>query len=434
METSNKYYEQVWRFFSQTRALYGFYGSVQKIIQLLFLKSISDDASDYPVRSVDDMKVLFKYQKNISEGTIDPQLLRDTFEIVGNTFFGHESALPNAVGLYDFLINGKEKDKRDALEAIKTFNLPKEPSERWELLKNIFSLARGDIRQFSESVTPESISELARELLDISKDDIFADPCCGMSSTFFGLSACKKYYGNDINVDYFYSSMMLSIILKRDNAEFKNEDFFSKMPEPIANKVFCEPPFSMKLNERDDFGIMNHFGAKESDVLSLYLTEKMLLPRGRAVVVTVGKTLFSSTKSFTTVRTKLTESGLRGIVFLPNDLLPGTSVPINMIIIEKGYDGPIQFIDARNIPCDGGLRSKSISKPSLLKISEAFKNRADESGFSKFCGRKEILEGVDSNWNPNQHFIVEDTEKHRSVEEIDKDIQNALIELSERIK
>ena len=89
METSNKYYEQVWRFFSQTRALYGFYGSVQKIIQLLFLKSISDDASDYPVRSVDDMKVLFKYQKNISEGTVDPQLLRDTFEIVGDTFFGH---------------------------------------------------------------------------------------------------------------------------------------------------------------------------------------------------------------------------------------------------------------------------------------------------------------------------------------------------------
>ena len=419
---------QLWEFYSHVRGHIDYYGSAKKIIQLLFLRSVLDDATGYNLKSVEDMKALFKLQNEFAGMNLTETTIRDAFAVVDCAFFGSEMGLSKAAPLYQFFFGARAEDQRSIIGALQQFVLPLEPEGRWEVIKAIYQSSSRDIRRFEESNTPDTLIKLGNSLLDVKPSDFYMDAFSGLSSAFLSLpdNGYVKYEGFELNADTFATSLMLIIMLKKKNAFVYNADFFNVPEEPLYDKVFCDGPLNLRLDGRDNLEAVAKYGIRESDVLSFYRISNMLKEKGRAVITVAGKFLFSNAKPYEVVRQRFTEEGLKAIVYLPGGILATTMIPINVVLLEKGYKGPIALVDARELTVAPSRLEKILEEKTISEIVHSVEGMDRNVSYVRIVDRDELLKGEQANWNPGKLFETKDEKVHRSLPEIEADIEQTL--------
>lgn len=429
----DKIRNEFWDFHSKVRSIVPFYGLAKTIIELLFLRCLIDDVDDFKFSDVEDVKPLFKLQTELASSSLTEETLNAVFGVIDKVFFDGLSSIRKASAVYRFFFSASFKEMEALVKALMSFDMPKDPQSRWEVIKEAFNLSTHDVRQFGEAITPEMLVSVGNALLDVKQKDRYFDPFAGFSSAFLSLpeDGCGSYEGCEINYEVCAVSLMLLVMLKKPNANVYPGDFFNFPEDHDIDKVFCDGPLSMRLTNLET---IEKYETREADVATLYKIEQLLAPKGRAVMTVPGKFLYSAAKPYETVRKHFTEKGLKAIVFFPGGVLPRTMVPVNLLLIEDGYSGPISFVDARQLVKVSERDIKTIDQETIKAIAKSIDLLDGPTEWFKMVERATVAESEWCSWNPPLFFKGGSQKENRSLAEIEADIEDVAKQLIDLIE
>lgn len=272
-------------------------------------------------------------------------------------------------------------------------------SENWnELMKltkaheqKIFYLV-SLLRDLSDPMmTPESLGNLADELLEIKANDKFADFCCGA-----GIVVADVVKNHPTVEAYGFDKLVSSIAIAKiynDLSEgkitFEAKDIFELGLDEdngrCFDKIFANYPFGMRIKE---LGLGNQYleqlekripsvsKATSSDWLFNSVMVDMLSEDGKAVgIMTNGSTWNQSDSA---IRSYFIEKGLiECVIALPARLFAGTAIATSMIVFSRNNKG-VRLVDASELFVEG-RRVNELSYENISLIINATKNDSDIS-------------------------------------------------------
>lgn len=272
-------------------------------------------------------------------------------------------------------------------------------SENWnELMKltkaheqKIFYLV-SLLRDLSDPMmTPESLGNLADELLEIKANDKFADFCCGA-----GIVVADVVKNHPTVEAYGFDKLVSSIAIAKiynDLSEgkitFEAKDIFELGLDEdngrCFDKIFANYPFGMRIKE---LGLGNQYleqlekripsvsKATSSDWLFNSVMVDMLSEDGKAVgIMTNGSTWNQSDSA---IRSYFIENGLiECVIALPARLFAGTAIATSMIVFSRNNKG-VRLVDASELFVEG-RRVNELSYENISLIINATKNDSDIS-------------------------------------------------------
>ena len=272
-------------------------------------------------------------------------------------------------------------------------------SENWnELMKltkaheqKIFYLV-SLLRDLSDPMmTPESLGNLADELLEIKANDKFADFCCGA-----GIVVADVVKNHPTVEAYGFDKLVSSIAIAKiynDLSEgkitFEAKDIFELGLDEdngrCFDKIFANYPFGMRIKE---LGLGNQYleqlekripsvsKATSSDWLFNSVMVDMLSEDGKAVgIMTNGSTWNQSDSA---IRSYFIENGLiECVIALAARLFAGTAIATSMIVFSRNNKG-VRLVDASELFVEG-RRVNELSYENISLIINATKNDSDIS-------------------------------------------------------
>ena len=402
-----------------------------KLIQIIFLKSILDDVKRYQNLEVDDLKVIFEYSQKFNENKIDRSLLYNTLNIVANINGIYESSLSMSIDAYRFYFEGNNQEKINNL--LRQIELPFEYEKRKSLITDIlqYSGINGGRYSFGMISSP-TIANLASSILDVQKEDYVLNTFAGYSAFALNLPECNCIDGYDINVECNTISNMIKIMCGIYNLNINLGDFYidSESLTEKYNKIFTDGPLALKLNIDETSYLYSKFLTKDSDIINILKTIDLLKKDGTAVITSPNKIFISVTKQCISLRQYLSNTGLKAIIALPSNVLYGSGVTINLLVIQKEYTGDILLINSNNDKLyDSTKAIKNITSTGIKKIKSIYDNFEVIEGVSCIKSRKELFGDGARPIQLQQYFYVEKKKTYRSIKDIDNDIQNIMNEL-----
>lgn len=272
-------------------------------------------------------------------------------------------------------------------------------SENWnELMKltkaheqKIFYLV-SLLRDLSDPMmTPESLGNLADELLEIKANDKFADFCCGA-----GIVVADVVKNHPTVEAYGFDKLVSSIAIAKiynDLSEgkitFEAKDIFELGLDEdngrCFDKIFANYPFGMRIKE---LGLGNQYleqlekripsvsKATSSDWLFNSVMVDMLSEDGKAVgIMTNGSTWNQSDSA---IRSYFIENGLiECVIALAARLFAGTAIATSMIVFSRNNKG-VRLVDASELFVEG-RRVNELSAENISLIIKATKSNSDIS-------------------------------------------------------
>lgn len=276
-------------------------------------------------------------------------------------------------------------------------------------------------------LTPEHVTELFTNLVDLKKDDVIFDSCCGTGSFLIaamnklidlqtdskGIENVRKtqLLGNELK-SHMYILAISNMLFRGDGkSNILNYDFFS--PEfdiNFNNKIkqlnkkptigFINPPYSGSFTDYNE--LQKFKGNKDSKsknkkpwMKEISFLEKMCRLCSRYVVMIAPPQAFMSE---TEIRDNLLkENTLKAVINMPKDLFqPNASTGSSIIVIETNR--PHDFskcVDFYNLKTDG---------------FELAKKKGRRDVYKKWNGiKKKLLEDIDAPWYRNPKNVNEVT-------------------------
>lgn len=294
------------------------------------------------------------------------------------------------------------KNERDLYLLIST--LPDSIDELTEIVLHMPINSRGS---FAEG-TPESLIDLAVELLGISPDEEVADFGTG-TGTFLVKAAekrpCKLYYGCDVNTHAVGVARLRASLLNVETI-IEQKDMFQT--DEVFDKSFANYPFT--YNARGFFDeklrILESLGVsvprfRSSDWLFNLCLVKSLKPQGKAIGIMAAGSCFNTADA--EIRRYFAEEGLiETIITLPEGLFaPYSGISTRLVVISKGND-KIRMIDASEI-CERGRRLCTFGQENIETITSLMCADADNS---QFVSMKDLSEN-DFNLDPCRYLEEE---------------------------
>lgn len=261
----------------------------------------------------------------------------------------------------------------------------------------------------AESLTPDSLNELAIAILEINDNEKVLDSCSGVGSFLrdaYANNNNAKYYGVEINADSYSISKIRAeilggnITLKQGNV--LEDDFFNIK----FDKAFSNYPFAMRIRELyGTEGIIkraNEEGldlskASSADWLFNYSLVSSLKENGRALAITTQGSLWN-TMDRQAREFFINKNLIKAVISLPEKLFSNTGIPVTAIVFEKN-NGPIVMIDARD-EFVSGRRQNTLSKENINKIVSSINS---ESEIAKLVTVNEVAKN-DFVLSPSRHF------------------------------
>ena len=281
-----------------------------------------------------------------------------------------------------------------------------------EVLINLitdFSIYANFGRMSSEMVTPECVSNLVLNLLDIRPDDKIANLCCGSGSFMFELSsrnANNSVTGFDLNINCIALAKIRSKVLGI-NAEYHTSYMFNCVDK--FDKCFAQIPFGIRYSEIEhylldrieingfDTGLLSPSSPSEW-VFALSIVEH-LKAKGKAVFVCTGGALSNGTNRV--IREYMINRGwIEAVISLPSQLYLTTGIPINLVVLSEDNDS-IRMIDASEI-CDKGRRMNTINSNQIKEIAGLLVE--DREGVSQSFSIQEVFDN-ECNLMPVRYFV-----------------------------
>ncbi len=423
---------QLFRLVDALRIKMGAYNLYSNIVYLLFLKYVASCTDKLELSSVESYKIIsiFKRKYDLARVGNEPLRFEDIYEVLSaldkDLKLGNLHFTDAAKNYYEMFSD--ESVQRDILRVLDEFDFDLNSDLLDDFFELVIQRCAVDVRKTIEFVTNKSLRLLAKQLLEVSENDVYLDCYSGFSSTLFDIENYGSYIGYEINLETALVSKMNLMIRQKNNYDIRVENFLEANTHAIADKVFSDGPISMVGNMPY---LCNQFYIKTNDldVLSIFKVFDSLKENGRAVITVPGKVLFSSSKGYIYLRKHLTENGLKAVVSLPS-LWSRTAINTNLLVIEKGYNGDVEFIDAKN---SGVLDRRFVTIPldTIQKIAICIKEKANIPSFAKSVDYRDVI--CQGTWVPKNYIEVEIENNYREVKDIDHELKQLYLELKNNL-
>lgn len=287
-------------------------------------------------------------------------------------------------------------------------------------------------------LTPEHVSELFTHLVDLKKDDVIFDSCCGTGS--FLIAAMnklielqtdskgrenvrnKQLIGNELK-SHMYILAISNMLFRGDGkSNILNYDFFAsefdknfkKKLEELDEKPtigFINPPYSGSFTTYEElkkFKSNKNSNSKNKKpwMKEISFLEKMCKICSRYVVMIAPPQAFMSESD---IRDNLLkENTLKAVINMPKDLFqPNASTGSSIIVIETNRPHDYsKYVDFYNLKSDG---------------FELAKKKGRRDVYKKWNGiKKEMLEDIDAPWYRNPKNVNDITHCYVKIKEKDE--------------
>lgn len=256
------------------------------------------------------------------------------------------------------------------------------------------------ISKNEDTDTPDSISKLAIQILNIQDDDQVLDMCCG-AGRFLSDAAISqekaKYEGVDINTDTVAISKIRAELLGADINVVVNNVFnlVDDDSEKKYDKVFSNYPFGFRSSETSNFyeryqDVLNkkHSGLpvrSSSDWIFNLIMYDQLNKDGKAIGIMTNGSTWNTID--TPIRKYFVENKMiESVIALPKNMFYHVLIPTTMIVLGNNPNDGIRMVNATEI-CQNGRRQNTFSEGNIETILNALK---EDSQFSKIVSLDEI--------------------------------------------
>ena len=425
----------IWNLFDILRGTVGYYDLYSSATHLIFLKYLVSYSDRLDTLNVESFKALASFKRkydNAKNGTepLETGDINELFHVLDSNYVFHDMKLSDSIRTYDEIFRNQMYQRR-ILMALEEVDFESDNDFLGSFFEYLVMECGRDARMTGESVTSKSIRELVSALLSVNKNDRFLNCFSGFSSITLNIKEFGTYTGYEINQRTFIVSKMLLIMRGMEYANIINEDFLISDTHESANKIFSDGPISMKY---DNPGLQYYFNVKtkDADLLILYKVLDSLMMNGTAAIVVPGKVLFSENNSFKEMRDKFVDNGIKALIALP-PLWSGLSIPTNLLIVEKGYTGDVEFVDAKDFGSKmKGRTNVVLSSEEVSRIVEAVNNKETINNFCVSASRQKVKE-VNS-WQPHQYIEMVPANSFRDINEIDTELDSLYEELKNNLK
>lgn len=421
---------KVYKLVDALRIRMGAYNLFSNIVYLLFLKFIVSYGDKLELSSIEAYKTLSSFKRKYDLARVGNEPLRpeDVYDVLNaldrDPRLGTLHLTDASKNYYE--IFSDERLSREVLNLLDEFNI--DSDSLGDFFEFLLQRCAGDVRRTGEFVTSKSLRLLAKELLEVKSNETYMDCYSGFSSTLLDIENYGSYIGYEINPETALVSKMNLMIHQKHDYDIKVENFLEVDTHASADKVFSDGPLNM-VGDRPDLCIRFDIQTRDLDVLSIFKVVDSLKEGGRAVITVPGKVLFSSARGYAQLRKYISENGLKAVIGLPN-LWSGTVIPTNVLIIEKGYQGNVEFIDAKALGVSD-RRTTILPQEAISKIADCVKKQSDIVGFSKSVDYRDVV--CQGTWVPTNYVESESINEYRDVSEIDSELNSLYAELKNNL-
>lgn len=356
---------------------------------------------------------------------------------------------PILQGLFENINSIRKSNEYEFLDSLisllNEINFDDTDIELVELFRSFLDISSSS--KLSINTTSPSIRGVCSELFkNIEINDIY-NPSIGYGSLSLEVASSHEnvqIYGQDINKEMINICKMQLILDKRiedlDNITQGNTII---NPGNVENDklrkfdcIVCDPPYALKdwgyeeiLNDKYNRFHRGIPSKSLGDYAFITHVIESLNSDGIAIMVEPSGVLFREGAEGA-LREKIVEENLVDtIIALPNNMMYGTAIPVNLIIFNKAKkEKDILFIDVtKDVAVNKVLTI--LSDEIIKKIVKVYEERLDIKGFSKKVNIEEIQ---DNKFNLNVQKYIEDVIEKESLDI--KDIGKEIEYLTEKLQ
>ena len=269
--------------------------------------------------------------------------------------------------------------------------------------------------------TNESLQHLTAGILNVKSNETFMDCCCGMYSSALYNDAAE-YIGVEQDKEMAGIAAMILIMCKK-KFNIKLANFVESKDENIADKILADISYGVTLPKMDE----QPYG-KNGEAYCIENVINALKDGGSATIVCSGSVLGKQDSS-KKMREAITKDHLKAVIALP-PMNNGAKSNTNLIVLQKNcHAKEIRFINASNLEIKNKNRL-TLNEADITDIIGCL-NGENTKYLFKDIPVEDILNSESISWTPNNYVKGENKDKGRSVEEIDKDLNESYKELKE---
>lgn len=284
-----------------------------------------------------------------------------------------------------------------------------------------------------ENASDIILSSIARELLNVTSEDVFLDFASGVgvSTLFIAGDAQPQIVNVELSGANAAAAAMLYIMYGYQNIRILVGDSISQLiPGLSGNKVFVDPPIASRV-EKSDTNIYT-----DSSLAVLYrVMHDYLAKDGEALVVLPANPLFQGKKQAVELREELVQRGmLKAVIALP-PMWYATTINTHILLItkEEMIQPEVLFIDATKEMKNTKIRGSQVSTipADLIKrIASTVADRDVIEGFSCLASLDEIR---NNNYNlvPATYLASPGEEDNMTMEEVEAQLAELYRQLME---
>lgn len=299
----------------------------------------------------------------------------------------------------------------------------------------------------SINTTSPSIRELISELLKNREIRNLYNPSIGYGSLSLQVASNHKginIYGQDINNEMVRICKMQLILDKRiEELDNINQGNTIVSPGNIDENglrkfdcIVCDPPYGLRdwgYEEILNYDPYNRFhrgmpSKSLGDYAFITHVIESLNSEGIAIMIEPAGVLFREGAEGILRQNFVEENLIDTVIALPNNMMFGTAIPVNLIIFNKAKkEKDILFIDvAKEVMVNKVLTT--LSEDMVKKVVKVYEERLDIEGFSR---RVDIDEIQFNNFNLNIQRYIEDVieKEDLDINEIGKEIEYLTVKL-----
>lgn len=346
-------------------------------------------------------------------------------------------------GLFQDIYNVRNNDGYEFLDNVismlNEIDVNSEDIELDKIFRNFLDISP-KLKSLVNTTSP-SIRELISQLLNNREMKDLYNPCIGYGSLSLQVASNHKnvgIYGQDINSDMLRICKMQLILSKRikELANIKSGNTIinpGNIEESGLRKfdcIVCDPPYALRdwgydeILKGDKYNRFHRGIPSKSIGDYAFITHviESLNSNGVAIMVEPSGVLFREGAEGALRRKFIEEKIIDAVIALPNNMMFGTAIPVNLIIFNRTKkEKDILFIDvAKDVMVNKVLTT--LSEKTIEKVVKVYKERLDIEGLSKKASIEEIEK---NNFNLNiQRYIEDRNEKETlDIKEIRKEIE-----------
>jgi type I restriction enzyme M protein len=253
--------------------------------------------------------------------------------------------------------------------------------------KNLEQLLRAIDSDFDRIATPDGVSELVAQLLDLNENDTILDLGSGVGSFLTYVDyhyKVREKYGIELDTSNFITSNLKKLVL-RTNVKYILGNMLSQDFKHLkSNKIFSNPPLGIRFSniyEKGNFEIPgNYIEYSNLNMTGDWAYVLAALPQqsldGRCVVIVSNSATWN--KSDEHIRRTLIEEGkIEGIISLPDNLYPKLSVSLSLVIFSSS-NKEIKMVDASKV-YTLGRKVNTIETDDVKRIIDAYNKETEIS-------------------------------------------------------